>query len=212
MSRFHSQKERQEHIQQVFEETPITTLSTGQPETWRHVSIPGRFLGPFYLVEGRHRYSQPGYDIIQAFNEEETEHFVLVNRGWIPIRGHEQRIAWLRNKEPDENENPVELMGLVLDLPGEKTGLPLPGNDFEPERWRYHNYSGIAMKAETMSVLIFQWNKDSRPLPHLPSLGLIQHTKPKLKKIHHFEYACTWFGCAILLFIHWLGITIVPNG
>ena len=58
----------------------------------------------------------------------------------------------------------------------------------------------------THAVKILTQGDESIVNLRLPPPGLIPHEKPKVKSIHHKEYACTWFFIAFLLIIHSLPV------
>jgi cytochrome oxidase assembly protein ShyY1 len=192
-----SQTRKHERIQQQLDQEPINRIVTPDIHLWQRVSLKGTYEDGMYFVEGRNRWSVPGYDVLQVFNQSDSHVRILVNRGWIPLINYQNRLDRItRNNEEQE------LQGIVQDIPGDLDSQPLEKNDLEPQRWPFDNYYSITRIEKTLPVLIFSWEPESVFSNIQPSEGIIPHEKPKLKQLTHFEYALTWFVIAFLLFIH----------
>lgn len=60
---------------------------------WQRVSVKGQFLEEFqFLLDSQVFKGKPGYNAIIPLRIENTEHIVLINRGWIPAGENREQI------------------------------------------------------------------------------------------------------------------------
>jgi cytochrome oxidase assembly protein ShyY1 len=199
LRRFDEQSRRHSQIQDTRSLPPLLVLDE-TAELWRTVSLKGVWVGERYLVEGRKRWSQPGYDVLQVLQQHDSDSLVLVNRGWVPLAGYEQHL-----EEDSTLGAEAIVVGVVQPLPGQVDAEPFPPTKLEPERWGYDNYRAISGFAGTIPLMVFTWSPVRAKEWHA---SVVPHLQPKLKKITHLQYAGTWLVIALLLCIHWVGVSV----
>jgi len=96
-----------------------TKLSDKEEIIWRHVNATGEFLEQYQiLLDNQVEKGQAGYYVYTPFKLEQSEHAVLVNRGWLST-GNDRTVSPALIMTNDL----VNIMGVAKEEP--KTGLLL---------------------------------------------------------------------------------------
>jgi surfeit locus 1 family protein len=96
---------------------------------YRRVRIRGQFDGlRQFLLDNQVQHRQAGYHVLTPFLIENTDRYILVNRGWIPQGASRERLPAL-----SEPQGIRELTGMLDHFPS--TGLRLKGAEIATEGW-----------------------------------------------------------------------------
>lgn len=179
-----------------------TKSSDKEEIIWRHVTASGVFMEQYQiLLDNQVEKGQAGYYVYTPFKLKQSEHVVLVNRGWLSTGN-------------DRTESPaliitndlVNIMGVAKEEP--KTGLLLknmPPEQMDKDVYRVQrlNIDEVAELTKTKLLpYIVRLEPDSehgyRKKWRLPGSGVSTHN----------GYAFQWFAFATVLLIIYLALNI----
>ena len=182
---------------------------------WRQVSLRGSWVWDGWLVVDRqYRLSVPGYHLFMPLQlADPPGSRVLVDRGWVPKEGFEERLEQERRanapavvtglaRYPDRREGPVE--------PAEA-----PGPDGVARRWHDQGIASmnahLGRPAEVWFVRAGTRVADDRPKGPAGSWPEGVWTTTYQSR-PHLQYAITWYGLALALFGTWLAVSLRDLG
>ncbi len=179
-----------------------TKLSDKEEIIWRHVNATGEFLEQYQiLLDNQVEKGQAGYYVYTPFKLEQSEHAVLVNRGWL-------------STDNDRTVSPalimtndlVNIMGLAKEEP--KTGLLL--KNMPPEQMNKGVYRVQRLNIDEVAELT-----KTKLLPYIVRLEpeskhgyRRQWQLPGSGVSIHNGYAFQWFAFATVLLIIYLVLNI----
>lgn len=179
-----------------------TKLSDKEEIIWRHVNATGEFLEQYQiLLDNQVEKGQAGYYVYTPFKLEQSEHAVLVNRGWL-------------STDNDRTVSPalimtndlVNIMGLAKEIP--KTGLLL--KNMPPEQMNKGVYRVQRLNINEVAELT-----KTKLLPYIVRLEpeskhgyRRQWQLPGSGVSIHNGYAFQWFAFATVLLIIYLVLNI----
>ena len=179
-----------------------TKLSDKEEIIWRHVNATGEFLEQYQiLLDNQVEKGQAGYYVYTPFKLEQSEHAVLVNRGWL-------------STDNDRTVSPalimtndlVNIMGLAKEEP--KTGLLL--KNMPPEQMNKGVYRVQRLNINEVAELT-----KTKLLPYIVRLEpeskhgyRRQWQLPGSGVSIHNGYAFQWFAFATVLLIIYLVLNI----
>jgi surfeit locus 1 family protein len=179
-----------------------TKLSDKEEIIWRHVNATGEFLEQYQiLLDNQVEKGQAGYYVYTPFKLEQSEHAVLVNRGWL-------------STDNDRTVSPalimtndlVNIMGLAKEEP--KTGLLL--KNMPPEQMNKGVYRVQRLNINEVAELT-----KTKLLPYIVRLEpeskhgyRRQWRLPGSGVSIHNGYAFQWFAFATVLLIIYLVLNI----
>lgn len=170
------------------------TIQNSDDWFYRHARVKGRFLHmremPLYSVGPSGR---PGYDLFTPLVTRGGA-TIIINRGWVPedLKEQASRPTTIRSGE-------VEITG-VLRKSWEKEKFA-PENDLEKNLWFYGDLEAMAGHQQLSDVFPMFLYADRSPVAGDYPVG--GRTRVKLVN-NHLDYAMTWYGLAIVLFIIYL--------
>ena len=169
---------------------------------WRRVNATGEFLEQYQiLLDNQVEQGQAGYFVYTPFKLKESNHVVLVNRGWLS-KGKD------RSLDPALviTNNLVSIMGVVKDKP--KTGLLL--KELPPEQMNQGVYRVQRLNIDELAELT-----KTKLLPYIIRLepesehGYRREWRsPGSGESVHIGYAFQWFAFATALLIIYLLLNI----
>ena len=164
---------------------------------YRKVVVRGHFDTDYQiLLDNRVYNDQAGYHVITPFQIENSELYVLVNRGWVPLGA--DRTVLPKISTPD---GMLEISGIAT-LPPSKiyelkqpesltTGWQTVWQNMDFKRYR----EAVPFQLQTV---IIQMNNDS------PSGFVREWPRPDNRIETHLGYAFQWFGMAVVLVIFYI--------
>ena len=169
---------------------------------WRHVNVTGEFLEQDQiLLDNQVEKKQAGYYVYTPFKLEQSEHVVLVNRGWLSV-GDDRAVSptlILTN-------GLVNIKGVVKEEP--KTGLLL--KEMLPEQMDKDVYRVQRLNIDELAKLT-----NTKLLPYIvrlePESGhgyRRQWRLPGSGESVHNGYAFQWFAFATALLIIYLVLNV----
>lgn len=161
---------------------------------YRHSSVRGRFLHmremPLYSIGPN---GKPGYDLFTPLQARDGR-YVIINRGWVPEHLKEQV-----SRPNTIVAGEVEVIGVLRKSWIKERFAP----DNEPQRnlWYYGNLPEMAQAKGLSTVFpMFLYQDKTTEAGSFPIGG-----RSRLKIVNnHLDYAMTWYGLAIVLFVIYL--------
>ena len=162
---------------------------------WRRTTLSGRYLQTQILLDNRIYKGQAGYEVMTPI-ESEGGRAILVNRGWIPLRGPREDVPTI----PTPNESvtlngylgPEPVVGIVL--PGETDAI----ESLSPALYRLQRPT-MALMAEALDLELW---------PTLIYLDAgsdgaltVDWPVPGDGSARHSAYAVQWFAMAAVVVI-----------
>lgn len=158
---------------------------TGQFDHTREIHMwPRGQLSEEYMSKQR---SEPGAHIITPFYCNETQSYILVNRGWVP----KSRMNPVTRPQ-GQIEGQVILSGLVRTQ--EKRPPFSPKNDPDNNRWSWRDVVSMAQCLGTTPVMI---DADATTTLHGGPIG--GQTRITLRN-DHLQYVFTWYALSLATF------------
>ncbi len=157
---------------------------------WRRTTLTGRYLETQILLDNRIYKGQAGYEVLSPV-ESESGRTILVNRGWIPLRGGREEVPDLPTPIESVTINgylgPEPVVGIVL--PGETDAIEA----LSPALYRLQRPM-MAVMAEALDVALWP------TLIYLDadSVGAlnVDRAPPGDGSARHSAYAVQWFAMA----------------
>lgn len=182
----------QAQLDQHAVEAPTTLPdSIDNPQEWRYrnVRVSGNYDTHYQiLLDNQVENGQAGYHVITPLKIEGSEHYILVNRGWIPALAQHSEIP--RVETPNE---PVEVVGNLW-LPSDKIyalEAPPASADWQPV------WQNMDMKRYLQSVPFKPYPLIVRLAPESSAGGFVRNWPRPAERIEtHLGYAYQWFGFA----------------
>ena len=179
-----------------------TKLSDKEEIIWRHVNATGEFLEQYQiLLDNQVEKGQAGYYVYTPFKLEQSEHAVLVNRGWLST-GNDRTVSPALIMTNDL----VNIMGVAKEEP--KTGLLL--KNMQPEQMNKGVYRVQRLNINEVAELT-----KTKLLPYIVRLEpeskhgyRRQWQLPGSGVSIHNGYAFQWFAFATVLLIIYLVLNI----
>jgi surfeit locus 1 family protein len=179
-----------------------TKLSDKEEIIWRHVNATGEFLEQHQiLLDNQVEKGQAGYYVYTPFKLEQSEHAVLVNRGWLST-GNDRTVSPALIMTNDL----VNIMGVAKEEP--KTGLLL--KNMPPEQMNKGVYRVQRLNIDEVAELT-----KTKLLPYIVRLEpeskhgyRRQWQLPGSGVSIHNGYAFQWFAFATVLLIIYLVLNI----
>jgi len=179
-----------------------TKLSDKEEIIWRHVNATGEFLEQYQiLLDNQVEKGQAGYYVYTPFKLEQSEHAVLVNRGWLST-GNDRTVSPALIMTNDL----VNIMGVAKEEP--KTGLLL--KNMPPEQMNKGVYRVQRLNINEVAELT-----KTKLLPYIVRLEpeskhgyRRQWQLPGSGVSIHNGYAFQWFAFATVLLIIYLVLNI----
>lgn len=177
------------------------------PEEFRYrkVAVRGHFEPAYQiLLDNRVHDEQAGYHVITPFRIENSELYVLVNRGWVPL-GADRAVL----PEINTPKEVMEVAGIAtlppskiyeLKQPEATTGWQAVWQNMDIKRYR-----GVV--PFQLQPIIIQMGNDS------PSGFVREWPRPDDRIQTHRGYAFQWYGMAVMLLIFYIVANIkkTPN-
>lgn len=163
------------------------------------VQVDGRFDNAHvFLLDNQFYHHKVGYHIITPFISEKTHHWILINRGWLPMAPNRNilpKIPTISGK--------VHVSGFLY-IPQKN---PFISAEIESVSWPLR-----IERLDTPSISK-HLNRDLYPqiilLDPKSPYGFIRNWQPiNMKASMHIGYAVQWFSMAAVLFIIYLGMSI----
>lgn len=169
---------------------------------WRHIKATGRFgEDNQILLDNQVIKDEPGYFVYTPFQSINSNVYVLVNRGWVPV-GNDRK----KPPELEKTESVVTINGVLKELP--KTGLLLQKTI--PEKM-----TGGVVRVQNIDLNELEKLLNIKLLPVIFRLepgskhGYVRDWKPPgFGEEMHLGYAFQWFVFALTLFIIYLVVNI----
>tara|TARA_B100000900_G_scaffold70350_2_gene55683 strand:- start:2779 stop:3507 length:729 start_codon:yes stop_codon:yes gene_type:complete len=175
---------------------------------YRNYRLKGRYINNVFLIDNKIKNKTPGFNVISPFKLKISGEVILVDRGWIPMKGTRQDIAknfnYLNNLEITKNVQEID--GYIY--PREKSYTI--GEIFTDNSWprliQAVNFKEIAASLDLENVIIngviFRLGKNN-------SFGFDREWKIiHMSSSKHLGYAFQWFSMAaaliILIFIYYV--------
>lgn len=186
--------------------TPLvthTTLNQPYPEQFQRITIRGHFVPEMQIfLDNRFNAHRIGYEVITPFKLQESNVYLLINRGWIP-------------RERNRNITPH------IDTPSEKKAITLSGYvSYPSSRSLLLGPNVETIKPEAAIVQTLQINSLSDLLQHPlypfvlllneeQSYGFTREWAPTtMSPDMHQGYAVQWFSLAISLLIIYIAVNL----
>lgn len=167
-----------------------------EPDDWayRHVTVSGRFL---YMREmpiyGIGPNGQAGYDLFTPLFTGDG-HYVIVNRGWVPEKFKQQM-----SRPETIKSGKVDVVGILRKSHHKERFAP--ENDPDRNSWYYGDVKAMAKAQDLENVFpMFLYEDKSSDDRAYPIGGRSRLTIVN----NHLDYAMTWYGLAIVLFVIYL--------
>ncbi|TDJ18026.1 MAG: SURF1 family protein [Gammaproteobacteria bacterium] len=179
-----------------------TKLSNKEEIIWRHVNATGEFLEQYQiLLDNQVELGQAGYYVYTPFKLEQSEHVVLINRGWLSA-GNDRTAS----PEIIMTNGFVNIKGVAKEEP--KTGLLL--KEMPPEQMNKGIYRVQRLNIDEVAELT-----KTKLLPYIVRLEpgsehgyRRQWRLPGSGVSIHNGYAFQWFAFATALLIIYLVLNI----
>lgn len=187
----------------VIDLNQIDNASLGKDNLlWRPVTANGAFLEGFQVIlDNQIQNTKAGYYVYTPFQLDDSEHIILVNRGWLAA-DPDRRIS----PKLIMSEGMVEIKAVVKEIP--KTGLLL--KELQPEEMSEGIYRVQRIDLDELAGLT-----NTKLLPYVIRLSLDsehgyhrQWRLPGSGENVHNGYAFQWFAFATTLFIIYLLLNI----
>lgn len=168
---------------------------------WRRVEAHGRFEPKYTVfIDNRIRHGTAGYEVVMPLKLDGSDHYVLVNRGW--IAGNPDRSRLPRVKTPAST---VTVSGLAV-VPS-KRFLELSTKIAQGNVWENLTLERYR-QAVRITIQPFVIRQDSAL-----DDGLVREwAAPDLGITMHYGYAFQWFALAATIFVFYLVTHVKRKG
>lgn len=137
-----------------------------------------------------------GVHVITPFEIENSNLRILVNRGWLPLRGYHEMA---KNGLGEEGEPPIEVTGIIRksEIPSAFSGKT--AHSSIPNERNYRDIKDLAKTLNTAPIYIEAVENTKIGTIPTPVAG---QTRLTIRN-EHLNYAITWFGLAFFTYILW---------
>jgi len=198
-----------ENIIKLFKERQLSPISELkfflkdriEKKYYRNYKIRGYFINRTFLIDNKIKDKQPGFNVITPFKLSSSGEIVIVDRGWIPMKGQRQYInknfSFLNNKSLENYEQ--EISGYVYPREKSYTIGEISSNKSWPRLLQAINFDEIKNSIEDnklfVSGVVFRLDPDNE-------FGFNRKWKIVfMNSSKHIGYAFQWFSMAGALVI-----------
>ena len=175
---------------------------------YRNYRIKGNYLNKVFLIDNKIKNKMPGFNVISPFKLISSGEVILIDRGWIPMKGTRQDIP--RNfqflNQQNISKDVQEIDGYIYPREKSYTIGEIFTDDSWPRLIQAVNFEKIAESLELENVII---NGVIFRLGQNNSFGFDREWKIiHMSSSKHLGYAFQWFSMAaaliILIFIYYV--------
>ena len=207
-----SKAEKKQALQDTYDARTAQQVVRVTPEIvdaeifrYKKVIVQGRYNAAHQILQdNRVHNEQAGYHVITPFQIENSNHYVLVNRGWIPLgRG---RTELPQIDTPTETQ---EITGIAVTPPSKIYELKAP----EPlnKNWQVV-WQNIDLKRYS-DAAPFQVQPIIIQLDEAVPGGFVREwPRPDNRIQTHLGYAFQWYGMAVMLAIFYIATSFKKTG
>ena len=176
-------------------------LVNGEEYRYKKIKVRGHFdVTRQILLDNRVHDSEAGYHVVTPLKIEDSEIYVLVNRGWVPV-GDDRAVAPVLNAPEDLQE----IEGVATLPPSKFYTLDKddPASEKWPTVWQNLDFELYKKKSRLqLQPIIVQMSKNS--------IGsyVYDWSRPDLRVNTNLGYAFQWYGMAVLLVIFFIGVNV----
>lgn len=170
---------------------PITDLVNMR---FQRVRVQGRFISSRqFILDNRYLNRQVGFNILTPFELHNSDKVVLVDRGWLPLKGPREELPTI-----DVDENLRTLVGMVYVPYGKAFSLGEidDGTNAWPRLIQYLDFKELSMRLEHELVPL-TLRMDAKQVDTYEAEWIIYASSPK----RNLGYAVQWFAMALTLLI-----------
>lgn len=176
-------------------------------EAWQYkkVSVEGVYETQYqFLLDNQVHQTRAGYHVITPLKIKDTEHYVLVNRGWIPANATHSDIP-----DVDTPQTLQQVTGQVW-IPSARYFTLEAKGAAQTKVKRVWQYMDVKAYQQTVPI-------DVSPLiirldPNSNASGFVRQWTVSFKRIAtHMSYAYQWFGFAAAALIIFIYMSITVN-
>ena len=142
----------------------LTTISDNNISNlhYRNFVIKGNYINKVFLVDNKIKNKKPGFNVISPFKLLSTSDVILVDRGWIELRGERQDIVKNFNYLNTEGieKNVQEINGYIYPRVKSYTIGDIFIDDKWPRLIQAINFDEISKELSDLGLLKFVSNKD----------------------------------------------------
>ena len=198
-----------ENIIKLYEErqsSDIVTLNyvgknTIKDKYYRNYKIKGRYINKTFLIDNKIKDKQPGFNVISLFQISSSKEIILVDRGWIKMKGQRQNIEknfkFLNNENIEKDVQ--EINGYIYPREKSYTIGSISTNKSWPRLLQAINFNEIksTIKENELFVqgIVFRLSANN-------NFGFKRDWKIVfMDSTKHLGYAFQWFSMALALVI-----------
>lgn len=161
----------------------------------RRALVTGRYRADRqFLLDNRTHHGVAGYHVLTPMRLEGGDVYVLVNRGWVPVGAHRERLPDVAVSSDTLSEE-----GLIVELPG--SGLELGPTGYDDRGWpRVVQRVDLARIEAELAAPLLPFVVRLSPASAHGYLRDWQH-RAGLSPERHLGYAVQWFAMAAALAI-----------
>jgi len=175
---------------------------------YRNYRLKGNYINKAFLIDNKIKNKIPGFNVISPFKLISSGEVILIDRGWIPMKGTRQDIPKNFKFLNDENiiKNVQEIDGYIYPREKSYTIGEIFTDDSWPRLIQAVNFEKIAESLDLESVII---NGVIFRLGQNNNFGFDREwTIIHMSSSKHLGYAFQWFSMAaaliILIFIYYV--------
>jgi len=198
-----------ENIIKLFKERQLSPISELkfflkdriEKKHYKNYKIRGYFINRTFLIDNKIKDKQSGFNVITPFKLSSSGEIVIVDRGWIPMKGQRQDINknfnFLNNKSLENYEQ--EISGYIYPIEKSYTIGEISSNKSWPRLLQAINFDEIKNSVEDnklfVSGVVFRLGPDNE-------FGFNRKWKIVfMNSSKHIGYAFQWFSMAGALVI-----------
>ena len=180
-------------------------IAIDQPEAWRYrrVMVEGEYEPRYQvLLDNQVSHEQAGYHIITPFRIHNSQHYVLINRGWIPAMAQHSELPQINTPS-----GPQRLTGQIWLPPSRFYSLGKSDPSHWDAVWQNMDMQSYAAQVPfAVSPVIIRLDADSQ------AGGFDRDWPQPAERIGmHLSYAYQWFGFAFAALAIYLYLSVVPR-
>jgi len=168
---------------------------------YRNYKIKGRYINQTFLIDNKIKDKQPGFNVISLFQISSSKEIILVDRGWIKMKGQRQNIEknfkFLNNENIEKNVQ--EIYGYIYPREKSYTIGDISTNKSWPRLLQAINFneikSTIKVSEPFVEGIVFRLSENNK-------FGFKRDWKIVfMDSTKHLGYAFQWFSMALALVI-----------
>ena len=172
-----------------------------QDKYYRNYKIKGRYINQTFLIDNKIKDKQPGFNVISLFRISSSKEIILVDRGWIKMKGQRQNIEknfkFLNNENIEKNVQ--EIYGYIYPREKSYTIGDISTNKSWPRLLQAINFneikSTIKVSEPFVEGIVFRLSENNK-------FGFKRDWKIVfMDSTKHLGYAFQWFSMALALVI-----------